>query len=221
MTEQGKFWGLVKRVLDRLYFFFAVYRKLDSQTKLEWKKLGAGSVLVDLGANIGLITAAARRRGSTVYSIEPNPWAREELDRRFEGDDEVIVHSFAASTLEGQADLFLHEDHLENPKKYSTGSSLVSSKPNVTEHSQSVVTRDFASFLNGLPRVDFLKIDIEGFEVELVPHLVQEVDWRKVSFVAVETHSGAKWPGLGSDTEQMKESVRGAGLSAKFSWSWP
>ena len=221
MTKRWDPWALAKRVSDQVYFYFAFHRKFDGRTKLAWKKLGVGSVFVDVGANIGLISAAAHRRGSTVHSIEPNPWARDALDRRFESDDEVMVHSFAASTFEGQVDLFLHEKHLENPKKFSTGSSLVSSKPNVSEYSQPVIARDLASFLNGLPRVDFLKIDIEGFEVELVPHLVREADWRKIGFVAVETHSGTKWPGLGGDTEQMRECVRVAGLVEKFSWSWP
>jgi len=143
------------------------------------------------------------------------------LKRAFSEDDRAHVYNFAASKSDGTAHLFLHEEHEDDPKRFSSGSSLVGSKPNVSGTGLSVPSRDLSAFLLELGRVDFLKIDIEGYEVELVPHLVGSLDWELIGFVAVETHDKEKWSDLRAPTSKMKELVEAAGLAAKFSWNWP
>ena len=209
------------QVAKRVSFFWNVYRRLDDQTRLAWSKLGPGSVFVDVGANVGEISSAAHSKGAVVHCIEPNPWAMQSLRRALSEDDRAHVYDFAASKSDGTAHLFLQEEHEDNPKRFSSGSSLVGSKPNVSGTGLSVPSRDLSAFLLELGRVDFLKIDIEGYEIELVPHLVRSLDWELIGFVAVETHDKEKWSELRWPTSKMKELVEAAGLAPKFSWNWP
>lgn len=206
---------------DTVSFLWNVYRRLDYRTRSAWSMLGHGSVFVDVGANVGEISRAAHVKGAVVHCIEPNPWAMQALKRAFSEDDRAHVYNFAASKSDGTAHLFLHEEHEDDPKRFSSGSSLVGSKPNVSGTGLSVPSRDLSAFLLELGRVDFLKIDIEGYEVELVPHLVGSLDWELIGFVAVETHDKEKWSDLRAPTSKMKELVEAAGLAAKFSWNWP
>jgi len=206
---------------ERVWFLWNVYRRLDKTTRRAWSRLGKGSVFVDVGANVGEISKAAHAKGAIVYCIEPNPWAMQALRRALSEDDRTHVYDFAASTSDGSAHLFLHEQHEDDPRLFSSGSSLFGSKPNVSGAGLSVPSRDLSKFLLELGRVDFLKIDIEGYEVELVPHLVRSLDWERIGFVAVETHDKEKWSDLRGPTSKMKELVDRAGLAAKFSWNWP
>lgn len=206
---------------EKMRFLWGVYRKFDRKTREAWSGLGPSSVFVDLGANVGFISRAVIARGCEVHAIEPNPWAFDALRRAVVGKSNVTLYNFAASNTNGKLNLFLHESHEINPMSYSTGSSLVRSKPNVSDVKIEVEGRCFADFLTGLGRVDFLKIDIEGFEVELVPHLVRALDWEKIGFVAVETHDKDKWSDLSCATVAMKSAVKDAGLSDRFSWNWP
>ena len=176
---------------------------------------------MDVGANVGDISRAAHAKGAIVHCIEPNPWAMETLKQAVPEGHDVFIHDFAASVLDGTQHLFFHENHEADPKRFSSGSSLIASKPNVSRAGLTVPSRDLSRFLADLGQVDFLKIDIEGYEVELVPHLVQTLDWELIGFVAVETHDREKWPDLKDPTLLMKMSVEKAGLSDKFSWGWP
>ena len=206
---------------EKLSFLWNVHRKMDKKTRFAWSQLESGSVFVDVGANLGIVSGAARARGCEVHAVEPNPWAFDVLRHAVPEGPNTHLYNFAASTSHGTVELFLHELHETNPQHFSSGSSLLSSKPNVTQNKVEVEGRDFAAFLKGLGRVDFLKIDIEGYEIELIPYLVEAADWGQVGFVAVETHNKSKWSGISAATIAMKESVVSAGLSEKFSWNWP
>lgn len=98
---------------------------------------------------------------------------------------------------------------------------MLSAKPNLSSASVEVQGRDLAEFLSELGPVDFLKIDVEGFEVELVPHLVRSKALAETAFVAVETHDKEKWQALSPATRSMRAAVETAGLGQKFSWNWP
>ena len=156
-----------------------------------------------------------------MHALEPNPFAYAVLEEKAAKDSKLILYPVAAGTTDGTAQLFLHENHARNPRRFSTGSSLMATKPNVSTEAVQVRSLDFAKFLRDLGQVDFLKIDVEGYEVELIPHLVEARALADVSFVAVETHAKAKWSELSESTMKMVEAVTRAGLAEKFSWDWP
>ncbi len=201
-------------------FYVSTLRRTDKATQLAWSRLGPGSVFVDLGANVGAVSHAARKMGAEVHSVEPNPWAFSRLRERSWGDSLWHTHQFAVADRDGEARMFLHERHEEDPFGFSSGATLVRSKPNAGSGFVTVVLRDLAQFIRDIGRVDFMKMDVEGLECSLIPHLVQELDWNLVGFVAVETHDTAKWPELKVQAISMRETVASAGLESKVSWNW-
>ena len=138
--------------------------------------------------------------------MEPHPDAFIKLSEVKRKYKKFTPLNEAAGTSEGKVKLYLHTSHQFDPVRFSTGSSLLSSKPNVGREFIDCKAINFAKFLSKFPRIRILKIDIEGFEVELIPHLINSNSLKNVDYVFVETHE-KKWPGLVDMTAAMKQSV--------------
>lgn len=136
------------------------------------KTLTEGGVFVDVGANAGIYTlTAAPLVGDTgrVLSIEPNPVVLERLkfNAALNGvNKRIIAEQAGVSDAEGSFDLTLDDSNLG-------GSSLV------TERSSRKITVLCYKLLSlvqkhRLPKIDALKIDIEGAEDKaLVPFFTE------------------------------------------------
>jgi FkbM family methyltransferase len=136
------------------------------------KTLTEGSVFVDVGANAGIytLTAAAQvGESGRVLSIEPNPVVLERLkfNAALNGfDKRIITEQAGVSDAEGSFDLTLDDTNLG-------GSSLVAErsarKMNVVCHKLLFLVQK-----HRLPKIDALKIDIEGAEDRaLIPFLAE------------------------------------------------
>ncbi len=132
--------------------------------------LRAGDVFVDVGANCGVFTLlAVSRVGSAgrVIAIEPNPamLSRLRFNLAANGLSDVRVVEAAISDTDGVAELRLSADNAGE----STLSDALSRST-----AWSVPTMTLASVVAAasIPRIDVLKIDIEGFEDRaLVPYI--------------------------------------------------
>jgi FkbM family methyltransferase len=136
------------------------------------KTLTEGSVFVDIGANIGLYTlTGATLVGDTgrVLSVEPNPVVLERLkfNAALNGfDNRITIEQSGISDSEGSFDLILDDKNLG-------GSSLVA------ERSSQKITVACYKLLSlvqkhQLPKIDALKIDIEGAEDKaLIPFFTE------------------------------------------------
>jgi FkbM family methyltransferase len=149
-----------------------------------------GETVVDVGANIGVFSLwAASLVGATgkIVSIEPTPVAFGYLQRNLR-DLDTPTDTVRAACSDGAGVLTLH---------YPPGRlSVASAEPrpdrtvsvDVPVRRLSAIARDA-----GLERVDFLKIDVEGLELEvlrgatellpLVDRLAMEVDVEKLPAV--------------------------------------
>ncbi len=93
-------------------------------------------------------------------------------------------------------------------------------KPNINRNDfEYVETIDLAEFIQSLPRVDILKIDIEGSEVFLVPYLISSGCLENVEHIFVETHE-KKWLELTLHTNRMLEIVNKSKYALKFNFTW-
>lgn len=123
----------------------------------------AGDVVLDMGANIGLFSAAAAAVGCKVYAFEPIHFVAEYLRKTtklYDGQIEVI--EAAACDCDGQVEFTqVPEDF------HDIGGStiLVGARPSVfTKVWVDAVTVDSFVKEKGLNKVDFIKADIEGAE---------------------------------------------------------
>ena len=209
----------------RWYLQWLTGRYLANEVTAEHRRLLAsarsGDLVIDAGANVGRITFALALRGATVHAFEPNPVAFEVLSRTLGNWPGIVLHNAAVATHDGTARLYLHRRHREEPLIYSTGSSTIAEKVNVVRDDfVDVPAVDLARFVLDLDRpVRLLKMDIEGAEVELVPHLISRGAAQRVNTMAVETHE-AKTPALADATQAMRDQISAAGLGDRIMLDW-
>ena len=135
--------------------------------------VGPGAVVVDAGAHAGQFTKlfAALAPGGRVYAFEPGAYARRILDTvvRFKRLDNVEVVAAALGDEDGEATL-THPLKARGSLGFGLahlggdgeggGRALCESVP--------VTTLDRFAGAAGLRRLDFVKADVEGWEVRLV-----------------------------------------------------
>lgn len=178
-------------------------------------------VVIDVGAHIGVASLLFARRGSRVVAIEPNDSAYRELQKWAACHPKVeTIRGAAVAGHQQHVPLYLHRDFERDPTHYAQGCSLLADKPNVGVASQMVPTIDLVQLLRSLGSVAVLKVDIEGYEVELLPWLTDQGALSQVSHVFVETHE-RKWPNLVRPTLEMKAKCEDERGECQFHWNWP
>lgn len=115
-------------------------------------------VIIDVGANIGVVTQYMRQFAKKIYAIEPSPEHFEALkkNKEFNGWENVEIFNLALADKDGEMSLNTNPDN-------RTCNSLVL---DYKKGSKKVKTMRFDTFLekNKIDKVDFCKFDVEGAE---------------------------------------------------------
>ncbi len=127
-----------------------------------WRQRGSNAdsrVLVDVGAHQGTVTGLFVDLGWSVIAYEPDPSNREKFEQRFGSHPRVALSSSAVSDSPAKSASFF-------TSPVSTGVSTLAAFHESHEQTTSVDVVTLAEDLRsrGLKNVDFLKIDIEGFD---------------------------------------------------------
>ena len=145
-----------------------------------------GWVVMDAGANSGVFSVQQARRGARVYSFEPNPDCFRRLCKAVaaNGVDHLVTASNCAlGSRPGRATLSV-------PQGVTTMGSIRpawSTGGGAGDVSVELETIDGAIGRHGIARVDLLKIDVEGFEIDVLEGAAPALD--RVDRVVVEYHS--------------------------------
>lgn len=126
-----------------------------------------GDCVLDIGANVGDWTLAMALRvgpGGRVLAFEPVPYLAETIAKtsRINRQDQVEVHNLALSDADGTAEFSVEHGN-------SGGSRLGRMEGDFAM--TTVPTRRLDSLLAerpGITRIDFIKIDVEGHELEVL-----------------------------------------------------
>jgi len=131
--------------------------------------LRPGMIVLDIGAHHGFYTLLGSKKvGSTgrVLAFEPSPRERKRLRRHiwFNQCKNVTVWECALGRAEGNADLFVVDGA-------ETGFNSLR-PPNASQPTKTlsvrVATLDDCLSREGIERVDFVKMDVEGAEIEVL-----------------------------------------------------
>ena len=137
--------------LEGLYLDIFNQKPLESMTVL------------DVGANIGVVTQYMQPYAKNLYAIEPCSYHYQALEKNIEFNEWKNVHPFrmAIADKDGEMDLHLFDQN-------KTCQSLVNNYPGETEK---VKTQTFATFMkeNNIDTIDFCKFDVEGAEDLILP----------------------------------------------------
>ena len=177
LRSRGSEFALRLGVFDSLRGIYHVvlnrdYRRELADLQLAFRPLIApGSLVFDVGANKGELTAVFSQLGAKVVSVEPNPALAEHLRRRFR---RALVVEAAVGSNEGTTTLHLGID---------SGHSTVSGRWKVVAKGRDrfsgstvpvpVTTLDALIERYGTPA--FVKIDVEGNELAVLRGLSKPV----------------------------------------------
>lgn len=180
------------RILKIFYHKFILIRngirKLiqDKRTETFFKDMiGNGRLVFDIGANTGVKTKIFNKLGNRVIAVEPQKNLCEVLKKEFAANSDVVILHNGISDHEGELTL-----HISS--RYPGFSSFNADWQKGTKYESfdgeekvKLITLDSLIALHGLPY--YCKIDVEGFEKQVILGLMQ-----KIPVLSFEFHS-ADW----------------------------
>lgn len=146
-----------------------------------------GSIVIDIGANIGLFSMFAARSAKKIYSFEPFPPIYDYLVRNVNNNKLYNVTCFqsAVGAVSEKRVLYLQPE--------ATANSFYVQPRGPQDQLQEVVveckTLQEVLDMNGIDRCDFLKLDCEGSEFEIVFGTSRSY-LAKIGIISVECHNG-------------------------------
>lgn len=187
-TSEFRFRNGMKIKLDRVYDDgWSPTILMDIFVKEEYGKIENDSIIVDIGANIGAFSLyCAFFNGCTVYSFEPDKRNFELMleNIRINGlEERIYPFDKAVSDISGIKKLY---------KSISMSHSL-----NVVSDTyvdvESITLRDIL-ITNDIKKVDYLKLDCEGGEYDILYNTDSET-FAKVKNILLEYHNQINKPG--------------------------
>lgn len=192
LVPQG---NLANRLYAKLYHFalwgmnFNQYENFEvsgEQSLMKYLKKSIqrnNPVLFDVGANKGSYTKLLRKHftgNAKIYSFEPIKETFNVLRENTQHLTDVRLYNIGFSSMNEKREIFYQ-------KGRSSQASLVK---NASQHkvSEVVELRTLDSFCpeHGLEEIDFLKIDVEGFELKVFEGAVNLIQSRKIHFIQFE-----------------------------------
>lgn len=186
-TVLARVLGRYKTFLDTRDRGFAAHLMLDGYwemwlTQFVARHVADGMHVVDVGANFGyysLLMGDLIGSSGRLLAVEPNPPVAEMLRKTLElngfGARSTVIAAAAGAT-DGAGSLLVPEGEPKN-------AMLVSASNPTDQGLVAVPIRQLDRLLDGFPRVDFLKIDAEGAEEDIITGLSETIARHKPRIV--------------------------------------
>lgn len=175
--------------------------------------LKPGDLAIDCGANVGDVSARLLESGADVIAFDPEPWAVAQLSARFSDQPRFHMVNAAVGTRAGTVHLMRASNFTENEALGSVKSTVVAGGRMIDQSSDKMIPVeqiDFVAFLRATiaerGEIAFLKMDIEGAELDLVPAIDAAGLFGSIRCTVVETHE-QKFPALKDDFARMRAGI--------------
>lgn len=160
--------------------------------------------IIDLGANVGLFSLYTSPVAEKIFAVEPTPSHFALLNELVEltGKQNIECHQLAIGVTDGEADFHIHEGN-------STMNSFVKHRTNhhsdISVKVKTQTLNSFIDFLNLDSNVGFVKMDIEGFENEVIFEPSFEDAIKKIDAMYVEVHDFDEQGKMNQNFNKIKE----------------
>jgi FkbM family methyltransferase len=194
ILRRGRMRAVVNKATYRLDLREAIQRQmfLGSYEPIEtmWFKrcVGTGDTFIDVGANFGhYTTLGASLVGAMgkVFAFEPSPLASEVLEEMIEasGIENVLLTRAAVGNSNGSVELFMPTtDYLHSP-------SIMASDPDFVPLQVPVIALDTFEPLTNVATIKLVKIDVEGYEPDVLDGMEHLIRTRRVLNIFCEFNS--------------------------------
>lgn len=135
--------------------------------------IGPGDIVLDIGANIGCTSLLFADRARQVYSFEPSPSTFRYLEKNIEaaGFENIVAANIGLGKSTGAYELTFSPDNRSG--------AFVSNQLRAADGHQvepiRIAQGDEYIASASIPKVDFIKIDVEGFERDVIEGLAQTI----------------------------------------------
>ena len=162
----------LRRSFDIYYRDGARSARMD---RLHASLVAPGALVFDIGAHVGDRTGSFLRLGARVVALEPQPLVFRALRRLYGRCDRAVLLPMAAGARAGRAEMFLNR---ANPTVATLAPGFIAAAEGAEgwegqawdgRASVPVTTLDALVAAQGMP--DFVKIDVEGHEPEVLAGL--------------------------------------------------
>ncbi len=166
--------NMIKLIIKLMLKFFGLeLHKIKKGTFLVQKRLLNGMetpVIFDVGAYVGQITAKYKTLfpGATIYSFEPFPDSFRKLQGKFKAYDLVKPFQLAIADRAGTREFYVNSDRSCNslfPRPSSARKYWSGKAASVARIEVDVTTIDTFCKKETIPKIDILKLDVEGAEL--------------------------------------------------------
>jgi len=158
--------------LDLSLFLFGNFQRHVSDNK--YVKFSADAVILDVGANVGIMSLnfALKVPNGTVYAFEPTHYAWEKLHKNLALNKEfaeiiVPIHSFVSSKEKKSSNIKAFSSWKIDKKISDNQHPVHGGEAMSTEGVPTITLDEFVEDLE-IDRVDFIKIDTDGHEFDVL-----------------------------------------------------
>lgn len=137
---------------------------------------------LDVGANVGqtVATVVEKCPEARVHAVEPIAASYEALSKRFREDARVQCYQVALGAINGTATM--------RARGTSTGNAVISDRRQTSACAEqvSMMMGDVFCEEFGIPRVSYLKIDTEGYDLEVLKGFESMLERMSIDLLQVE-----------------------------------
>lgn len=147
-----------------------------------------GMMCFDIGAHLGDRSVTFMKLGAEVVAVEPQPKFFNYLNKKLGSIAQVHLESTAVGKHVGEAELSISTRHptlstLAN-REWQSKMDEVASATIDFDQKITVPTTTLDALSEKYGRADFVKIDVEGFELEVMKGLSYQPSWISIEFLS-------------------------------------
>ncbi len=188
-------------------------RFFDGYPILRYAK--AGDTVLDIGANIGVVSSHLLRLGYVVHAYEPDARCVEFMRRRFSRIDPARfqLHPQAVSNFNGTANLYAGTRTTES-------NSILENKPGTEANAaHEVAVRSINDVLAAVGYAALILMDVEGAEYGVLDELLRPENRDKFGLCIAESHA-RKIPALEADHRRVVDAIARLGMQERVRLDW-
>ena len=186
--------------------------------------LRPGDLVMDCGANMGVVTTVLAATGADVLAYEPDPYAFSVLEQKFANTANVTLINAAVGVGTGTIRLMRADNFGDNPDGASVKSTILDGGRRIdTENAVEVTLLDFPTLVReavaARGEIAFIKMDIEGAELDILETLDREDLFTNIRALVAETHE-RKFKDLRDRYKALRETVAAKYPVGKVNLDW-